>query len=126
MNEEVNLLKTSLILALISITLCVGTVGADNEWIQPGTPSIMPPTDLSISTPVIGFNYAAFEQSPAVAFNHDLFSNQPLSNGGQADSFPVFTGFFSPVFFGPDPIANPGAYPAARSGGARGYIHCFV
>ena len=126
MNEEVNLLKTSLILALISITLCIGTVGADNVWIQPGTPLIMPPMGPSMSTPVIGFNYGAFEQSPAVAFSNDLFSNQPLSNGGQAWSFPVFTGSFSPAFFGPDPIANPDAYPAVRSGGARGTIHCFI
>ena len=126
MNEEVNLLKTSLILALISITLCIGRVGADNVWDQPETSSILPPTGPSINTPMIDFNYAAFEQSPAVAFNNDLFSNQPLSNGGQAWSFPVFTGSFSMAFSGPDPIANPGAYPAARSGGARGYIHCFV
>ena len=124
MNEEVNLLKKTMILALISITLCIGTVGADNVWIQPENLPIMAPTELSISTPLIGFNFAAFEQSPTVAFNHDLLSNQPLPNGVQAVSFPVFTGSLSPVFFGPDPIAHPGAYHMPPSG-AR-YLSCII
>jgi len=88
-------------------------------------PEILPAIlshDFSAGAPAMSFSVAAFEQSPAVVFDDNLFPNQPYTNGVSEGFFPEFSSTQLSEFIGPDTIDNPKAYPKAPSG-AR-YISC--